>query len=63
MKFVVMCASGAEKKYWVLKPFDTLAEAKKYVAKQNAIQREYHQTGHWRFKIEEMTEDELFDEY
>lgn len=63
MKFVVMCASGTETKYWILKCFDTLIEARKYVAKQNAIQREYHQTGHWRFKIEELTENELFDRY
>lgn len=63
MMFVVMCASGAERKYWVLKTFSALTDAKKYVARQNAIQRDFHQTGHWRYKIEEMTEDELIEKY
>ncbi len=62
MKYVVLCASGAEKP-WVIKSFTTLQEANKYATRQRAIQKEYHQTGHWRFLVREMTEKELFEMY
>lgn len=61
-KFVVLCATGAEK-LWVLKQCGTMQEAKAYRAKQNALQKEYHQTGHWRFEIREMTEEEIDERF
>lgn len=63
MKYVVMCKTGAEKKWWVVKPFETMAEAKKRAARERATDKEYHHTGYWIYKIEEMTEQELFESY
>lgn len=61
--FVVLCKTGSEKKWWPAKQCSTEAEAKKKAAELRKIDREYHHTGHWIYKIEELTEEDLLERY
>lgn len=59
--FVVMCKGVQEKKWWAHKVCATEAEAKKFVAKDRQVAREYHRTGAYLYEIREMTEEEYED--